>query len=148
MRMVRRSRSIVRRRRALPFWRSLHLALLVGTTLAIGSAAASPPQRTRSVQVYGDDPCPRAAGDEIVVCGREPETERYRIPKVLRERGATAPERAWSDRVATLDEVSRAALPNSCSPVGSGGQTGCFSRFRDQWRAERRMLGAQEAASD
>lgn len=121
------------------------LALIFGFMLTVEVTAAAQSQRTRSVQVYGDDPCPRSSQDEIVVCGREPETERYRIPKRLRSARETVPERAWSSRVETLDAVSRAARPNGCSPVGSGGQTGCFARYRDQWRAERRFLQAEES---
>ena len=119
---------------------------IVGATFSVDATAAEPRQRTRSVQVYGDDPCPRSSHDEIVVCGREPETDRYRIPKRLRDDRVSVPEQAWSNRVQTLDDVSRAGLPNSCSPVASGGQTGCFARNRDQWRAERRILQSKESS--
>ena len=44
-------------------------------------AQAEPPQRITNLLVYGDDPCPKGEGDEIVVCARRPESERYRIPK-------------------------------------------------------------------
>lgn len=139
MRLVGRRRQRAHQRPLL-FWVIATFMLIVGATFQVDVIAAEPRQRTRSVQVYGDDPCPRSSNDEIVVCGREPETERYRIPNQLREDRVSVPEQAWSNRVQTLDDVSRAGLPNSCSPVGSGGQTGCFARFRDQWRAERGIL--------
>ena len=35
--------------------------------------------------VYGSDPCPRSTDDQVVVCARRPEAERYRIPESLRQ---------------------------------------------------------------
>ena len=52
-----------------------------------GSLAQSghPPERTSVLYTYGDEPCPEPKGDEIVVCAQQPESERYRVPKELRE---------------------------------------------------------------
>ena len=52
-----------------------------------GSLAQSstPPERTSILYTYGDEPCPEAQEGEIVVCAQQPETERYRVPKELRE---------------------------------------------------------------
>jgi len=104
-----------------------------------------PPERFQSIAVFGDDPCPRSSDEEIVVCARLPESERYRVPKALREKkkddsGITA----WSNRVAELETVSRIGTPNSCSPVGSGGFTGCYQQLMSKWRAERALM-KQEA---
>ena len=62
-------------------------ALYVVTALAAAAAIApagaqstSSDERVSRVVVYGRDACPRGSGDEIVVCGRRPENERYRIP--------------------------------------------------------------------
>ena len=52
--------------------------------LSLAPASAEPPQRVFNLIVYGDDPCPKGEGDEIIVCARKPESERYRIPKKLR----------------------------------------------------------------
>ncbi|MBX3561175.1 MAG: hypothetical protein KF780_05120 [Sphingomonas sp.] len=104
-------------------------------------AANGPPERESSVVVYGDDPCPAPAADagedaEIVVCARRPEEERYRIPAPLRQ---TAPaEVAWGSRVEALEDASRDGRPDSCSVVGSYGQTGCMQQMIRQWYAERR----------
>jgi hypothetical protein len=102
------------------------------------------PETVSTLVVYGNDPCPRSTSDEIIVCAREPESERYRIPKRFRgkkPKNAPAVE-AWSNTVRQLDYVSRAGLPDSCSPVGSGGFTGCYQQFIARARAERRA--AQE----
>ena len=95
--------------------------------------------------IYGSDPCPPSTGDEIIICAREPESERYRIPKRLRHVKESAANRSWSDRVQTLETVSRAGLPNRCSPVGSGGQTGCFDQLLQQANAEREQAATEGA---
>jgi hypothetical protein len=103
--------------------------------------ASQPPRRTTTLVVFGDDPCPTPQGDEIVVCAREPESERYRIPEELRDKD---PERrqesSWGSRVAALEEENRVTMPGSCSVVGSGGQSGCTQQMIRQWYAERRAL--------
>ena len=108
------------------------------------SLAEAPPPRISTLVVYGDDPCPRSRDDEIVVCARQPESDRYRIPKELRgkHKKGDIPTQSWVERARTLDMVSRKGLPNSCSPHGSGGQTGCLRQFLEAARLER------EAAKD
>ena len=53
-------------------------ALLAMTALAplamLAPAQAEPPQRVFNLIVYGDDPCPKGEGDEIIVCARKPES--------------------------------------------------------------------------
>jgi hypothetical protein len=115
-------------------------ALLALQNPAAAPAQNSPPGRTMTVTVYGKDPCPdtSTASDEIVVCARRPENERYRIPKELRDRNAPLTERAWGSRVSALEEASRQILPGSCSTVGSYGQTGCRQQMLRDWYAARR----------
>ncbi|WP_454886450.1 hypothetical protein [Sphingomonas oryzagri] len=114
------------------------------------TAAAQPVDndaRTVSIVVYGNDPCPPGKNDEIVVCAREPESERYRIPKRFRgKKGENAPGNAWGNKVRTVDDASRTAagLPNTCSAVGSGGQTGCYQSFISQAAAQRRQQQQQK----
>lgn len=96
--------------------------------------------RTMTVTVYGNDPCPdtSTSSNEIVVCARRPENDRYRIPKELRNRGDRPSETAWGSRVSGLEEASRQILPGSCSTVGSYGQTGCRQKMLSDWYAARR----------
>lgn len=108
-------------------------------------AVSAPPERIVSATVFGDDSCPRSSGDEIIVCARQPESERYRIPKKLREDKAKRTEQSWASRNETLEYVSRAGTPNSCSPVGSGGQTGCYRMFLQLAREERKRAKAEAA---
>jgi hypothetical protein len=109
-------------------------------------ASALPPvdndAKTISVVVYGSDPCPPGKNDEIVVCAREPESERYRIPKRFRGKKAeAAPGNSWANKTRSTEDASRmaAGLPDTCSTVGSGGQTGCFHQFQVQSMQERRQ---------
>ena len=100
--------------------------------------AAEPEARLSTLVVYGDDPCPRSSSDEIVVCARQPESERYRIPTRLRGRKEDAArDGSWAGTARVLEYVSRQGLPDSCSPIGSYGQTGCFRRFLEENRRDR-----------
>lgn len=117
----------------------LSAALLAGPAGAQTQAASQdPPQRVRSVLLYGDEPCPEAQDpNEIVVCANAGESP-YRIPKELRDQpNEAAAAQAWTRRVETVEEVNRAGLPNSCSPVGIQGQTGCTREMIRRWAQER-----------
>jgi hypothetical protein len=113
------------------------LAAVAAAVPALAQEGPTPPARESRVEVFGNDPCPQSTDGEIVVCARRPEEERYRIPAPLRH-GSRPPEQAWGARAATMDEVSSQVLPNSCSTVGSYGQTGCQAAFIRQWYASRR----------
>lgn len=125
-----------------------NLAGIVSILFVVAPAYAQsepPPGRTTSLIVYGDEPCPQSSEGEIVVCARRPEEERYRIPKALRERPDDRGEVAWGARATELEEASRATRPGSCSPVGSGGQTGCFDQMIRNWRLDRRAMEREAA---
>ncbi len=92
---------------------------------AAAQQAAEP--KVNQLIVYGDDECPAGQGDEIVVCARKAESERYRIPTILRE--STSPQNeAWTNKVLAYETVGRGGT-QSCSPVGPGGFTGCTSKL-------------------
>jgi hypothetical protein len=104
-------------------------------------AAGQVPQRVRSVMLAAGQNCPKAEGDEIVVC--RPADEPYRIPRALRDSGPIPMQRqSWVNRVADMEETGRVAggLPNTCSPIGTGGQTGCSVVWARKWAAERRAM--------
>ena len=112
--------------------------LLLGLDLPAPAPAQQPDAGRQShVTVYGEDPCPPSQGDDIVVCARRPEEERYRIPAPLREEGRRR-QQSWGSRSAELEEAQRDTRPDSCSVVGSYGQSGCTQQLVRQWRAERR----------
>ena len=86
----------------------MRLALLCLAVIAVPALAADgdddTPRRTE-VTVYGDDPCPTGTEGEIIVCAREPEEERYRIPKKLREKPVDEAAPALSPDVVLLTEI-------------------------------------------
>lgn len=104
-----------------------------------GSASAVVEQaskRIRSVTIYGDDVCPAAANDdEIIVCARQPEEERFRLPPATREK-ATQSRRnnAW---VARVGEMADAGRNDKCTAVGNGDHTGCTIQKIERAAAER-----------
>ena len=113
-----------------------------------GDQPAPPPNKVVSMVVYGDDPCPTGDSGEIVVCSRQPESERYRVPKEMRKPPKQPAQRSWKERNEAVEDATRASRPNSCSPVGSNGQTGCTAAMLRQWQAEQRAKKAEaEAAS-
>lgn len=104
-----------------------------------GASSGTPPQRVRSVTVGAGQACPQSSDTEIVICSTLDQP--YRIPKQFRDSGPIAAQnQSWGNRAATVDQVSRVAggLPDTCSPVGTGGQSGCALATNRQWAAERR----------
>ena len=103
-----------------------------------GAAVAQAQQRIRQVIVYGREACPRGRADEIVICARRPASERYRIPREVRNRTPLpGPEStSWAARARSLETVGRTGI-QSCSTVGPGGFTGCWQQMMNAHRAER-----------
>jgi hypothetical protein len=135
------------------------LGFLVGlafAALAVPLAArAAPPvptptpeHREVNIIVYGADPGPTGKDDEIVVCSRQPESERYRIPKRFRgQKAAASPAgNSWANKVQSTDDASRmaAGVPNNCSAVGTGGQSGCYAQFLNQQARLRQQQKQQQ----
>ena len=128
------------------------LSLAIGAA-AIGLAGLALPtapalaQNTKvsEIIVYGTDPCPRSTDDEIVVCARKPESERYRIPETLRQGGSLQSRQAWAARAKQFETVGRTGV-NSCSPVGPGGWTGCTEQVIKQAFTDREEQVQSESA--
>ena len=99
------------------------------------SAQDAAGDRVNTIIVYGEDECPQSTGEEIVVCARMDEGERYRIPETLRQ--SSDPENEpWASRVRAYETVGNfGAL--SCSPVGSGGELGCTAKMIEAAYQER-----------
>lgn len=116
---------------------------LAAATLAAGLMATSAPaqtdnRRVAQIIVYGNDPCPRVTGgDDIVVCARRPERERYRIPEVFREGQRLRDGESWAARAESVEDEGEAGI-GSCSAVGPAGFTGCWEEMMRQYRQDRR----------
>ena len=96
--------------------------------------------RVNQLIIYGDDPCPQSSGDEIIVCARLPEDDRYRIPPGMRSDPGDPENRSWTSRAVELSYVGASGI-GSCTPTGPGGSIGCFNQIVQQARAERAAAG-------
>jgi transcriptional regulator of nitric oxide reductase len=116
---------------------SLTMGMMLGASVpAIAQPASSTTEKVNIVIVYGEDACPQSKGDDIVVCARKGEEERYRIPEPLRGDPNMPSHQAWGERVRSMEYVG-ASGTESCSPVGAGGTTGCFTQLARLAKAER-----------
>jgi hypothetical protein len=102
---------------------------LAGSLAALPAAAqdadTSAAEKINQVIVYGNDKCEASSADEIVVCNRFKEEDRYRVPQIFRGGDPLDPRnQAWLNRVTAMERVGRFGT-DSCSPVGLGGFTGC-----------------------
>jgi hypothetical protein len=108
---------------------------MIASPVFAAPTAGTTEAKISTLLVFGNDPCPRSTEDEVVVCARQPESERYRIPKQFRgKRYNAARDGSWAGTAKVLEYVSSRGLPGSCSFVGTAGQTGCFRRFLDENR--------------
>ena len=131
--------------------------VLIALAIALPAAAPAqdkqaetgrPPQRIRDVTLTGSQRCPQSTSTDVVVCHRLDNP--YRIPKALRDDGPIpAANQSWVARTQSVDQVGRVAggLPDTCSAVGTGGQSGCSLQVNQQWAAEQRAKRADAAAT-
>ncbi len=97
--------------------------------------------RQKVVTVFGTDPCPKSTDpDEIIVCTRRPDEDRYRIPPTVRSDIKPDGPFEGNNRKALLGDASGGAGGGigSCSAVGPGGGTGCNQAMQNQYRAARK----------
>jgi hypothetical protein len=112
-------------------------AAAVAGFAALPAPAVAQQNAIAEIIVYGTDPCPRSTDDQVVVCARRPEAERYRIPPKYRPGGTRQQTEAWANRAKALETVGSTGI-NSCSPVGPGGFTGCLTQVINDARQQRR----------
>ena len=113
------------------------LAVMFSPAPAAAQTAADEPKVNQLI-IYGDDKCPPSTNDEITVCARLDENERYRIPEDLRE--VEGPENvSWAAKVRSFEAVGKFG-PLSCTPVGAGGELGCTAKMIEAAYAEKREI--------
>ena len=127
-------------------------AAVAGMLLAAATPASAAPEdsaapdsgrdRMNLVIIYGNDQCPVSKGDEITVCARKDESERYRIPAPFRTEAPSTKNEAWTSKVLAYESVG-ATGTQSCSAVGAGGWTGCMGQFIHNAKAERKASDVQ-----
>ena len=130
------------------------MTVLLGSAAAMAGASALPaPAMAQSADsvseiiVYGNDPCPRSTDDQVVVCARRPEAERYRLPEQYRPSGTRQQKEAWARKAKSIETVGATGI-NSCSPVGPGGFTGCLTQVIKQARQETRERSQEVAVPE
>jgi hypothetical protein len=119
----------------LSFFALLPLALALPAAASAQETSADD-VRVNQLVVYGTDPCPPSTDEEITVCARLPEDERFRIPPALRDDPNDVRNESWVTKAQALEMVGRSGI-GSCTPVGPGGATGCFNQLVQQAQAER-----------
>lgn len=109
---------------------------LAAPAMAKDAAPASRGEKINMVIIYGNDTCPVSTANDITVCARKDEAERYRIPAPLR--AVTSPQNdAWTNRVVAYETVG-ASGSQSCSATGAGGWTGCSNKLIHDAFAEKK----------
>src|ERR1041385_8161781 len=121
---------------------ALGAASTIATGLTVLPAPAFAQNRISEIIVYGNDPCPRSTDDQVVVCARKPEAERYRIPEKLRPSGPRQTREAWANRARAFETVGETGT-FSCSPVGPGGYTGCLTQVINRAKREREQEASE-----
>ena len=131
--------------------RLLTTAMTLGVAAAALALPAAPADaqagKVTEVIVYGSDACPRSSDDNVVVCARRPEAERYRIPEQYRKGGSRQARQSWGRQAETLETVGATGI-NSCSAVGPAGHTGCLQKMIQQARKERQAAARGEEPSE
>jgi hypothetical protein len=122
-------------------------AVAAGFAALPAPATAQAGNAISEIIVYGTDPCPRSTDDEVVVCARKPESERFRIPEKLRNSGPRQTRDAWANKARQFETVGSTGT-FSCSPVGPGGYTGCLTQVINQAKRERREQSEQGTSPD
>lgn len=94
--------------------------------------------REKLIIVYGTEACPKSSNpDEIIVCSRRPEEERYRIPQAVRGDIGKPGAKGRGALVAGAAGGAGGSI-GSCTPVGPGGGTGCQQQMQDAYREEKK----------
>jgi len=120
--------------------------MLPGAAFAQDAAQDGPPERVRSVVLYGDQQCPKPTEEgEVVVCAQGDDSP-YRIPSELRQSVERPDAVSWAVRVDDVMNFANQTIPNSCSPIGSGGQSGCTMQMLRNWTAEKAAQKRRDAA--
>jgi hypothetical protein len=112
----------MKRLAAFPF-----VALAVALAPSPAAAQGADEPKVNQLIIYGNDKCPPSTDNQITVCARLDENERYRIPEDLRE--VSGPENtSWANKVKSFEAVGNFG-PLSCTPVGAGGEFGCTEKM-------------------
>jgi hypothetical protein len=111
------------------------LAAVPAAAQEAAPAAVEDELKINQLIIYGDDRCPESTNEEVVICAKRPERDRFRIPEPLRNFNDPRNE-SWVNTATELQYVGRSGI-GSCSPSGPGGGIGCLTQLINTARAER-----------
>ena len=115
--------------------------LIAALIIAPLGFAAPAQAEDRVLTIFGSDKCP-----ENTICVRAPETERFRIPKNLRDQAVIAPNRqSWAARASSVIEAGDASVAAPCSPQGPFGGYGCAAKQIRRGTAQRDQATTEAA---
>jgi hypothetical protein len=117
--------------------------LVAGLAVPQAPAIAQAQKGVAEIVVFGTDPCPRSTDDQIVVCRRESESMRYRMPEAYRPQGTPQERESWAARSKSLQSLGRTGI-GSCSAVGPAGYTGCLMQQIQTAKGERKQQAQDE----
>jgi hypothetical protein len=123
--------------------KKMMVAALFATPMLYAAPAFAQQQQGELI-VFGNDKCPtNDNGEEIVVCRRLDESERFRIPKDVRPSTIKPQYESWAVRSETNANVGDTGI-GSCTTVGPGGGTGCFGQEAAAAKRERKAAKKEE----
>lgn len=124
------------------------VALGLGLAYFPSAANAQAPDANNVLVLYGKDKCPiNDKGEEIVVCVRKPESDRFRIPKELRRHAPSAQSIPWTNRIDSFRNIGATGV-GSCSSSGPGGFTGCMAQEAANYKEDYRQMREQRLAQE
>src|SRR5262245_43728381 len=95
----------------LPFLAAATASIAIGLPALLAPAPAlAQSAKISEIIVYGTDPCPRSTDDEVVVCARKPEAERYRIPEKYRQSGPRQTRESWANKALAFETYGRTGI--------------------------------------
>lgn len=115
-------------------------AALAGLMALAAPGSAQIQNNDKVLVIFGSDPCPAGT-----ICVKKSESERFRIPKDLRQAAPSAHNERWADRARSIQDVG-ASGTGSCSATGGGGWTGCWAKQMREAKAARAADAEANAA--
>jgi hypothetical protein len=144
----RRTRRLSDSDKGLRFWQNKekmrNMRLIALTVVAFGALVIPTvaPAQERILTVFGKDKCP-----SNTICVTAPESERYRIPKQLRDATVKPQNESWAARSQGTLSVANAS-PSACASATAASGGGCWASEMRRAREQRKQDAKDEGLTD